>query len=200
MQSSVSRRNSAEPDGVWHVPSVVRGMLALYDVLGRQYAEGSELPAEDEKVTVEIRPDSGLCIYGKNIKDNVYREEMRFSDFRDNFSEIVKFHPIRPGIMVILDTADDLGECVFWSGNEQIHGQVMLREGQDLQFDYVLDPEAGYEVYLTREERMQGIEVVSPYVSSRTLDVTEALQGQTLRCRDFVTLQEGVTNDTADTY
>ena len=78
--------------------------------------------------------------------------------------------------------------------------RVVLKHLRALGYEDVLDPEAGYEVYLTREERMQGIEVVSPYVSSRTLDVTDALQGQTLRCRDFVTLQEGVTNDTADTY
>ena len=194
---SVSRRNSAEPDGVWHVPSVVRGMLALYDVLGRQYAEGSELPAEDEKVTVEIRPDSGLCIYGKNIKDNVYREEMRFSDFRDNFSEIVKFHPIRPGIMVILDTADDLGECVFWSGNEQIHGQVMLREGQDLQFDYMLRQDAGYEIILAPEDRGEAVNIWSPFAANRQLEVTDALAGMTLRCRDFLTLKEGVSTENA---
>ena len=194
---SVSRRNSAEPDGVWYVPSVARGTLALYDVLGRQYAEGSELPAEDEKVTVEIRPDSGLCIYGKNIKDNVYREEMRFSDFRDNFSEIVKFHPIRPGIMVILDTADDLGECVFWSGNEQIHGQVMLREGQDLQFDYMLRQDAGYEIILAPEDRGEAVNIWSPFAANRQLEVTDALAGMTLRCRDFLTLKEGVSTENA---
>lgn len=196
---SVSRRNTADPDGIWHVPSVARGTLAIYDMLGRQYAEGSELPAEDEKITVEIRPDSGLCIYGKNIKDNVYREEMRFSDFKARFSEIVQFHPIRPGIMVILDTADDLGECVFWSGNEQIHGQVMLREGQDLQFDYMLRQDAGYEIILPPEDRGEAVNIWSPFAANRQLEVTDEMAGKTLRCRDFLTFKEGVSTENAVT-
>ena len=47
---------------------------------------------------------------------------------------------------------------------------------------------------------MMGVEVWSPYASSRSLDVTEELQGETLRCRDFVTIQEGVKSDAAHSY
>ena len=76
----------------------------------------------------------------------------------------------------------------------------MLREGQDLQFDYLLNPDAGYEVYLTPEERMQGVDIWSPYAASRQLNVTDELQGKTLRCRDFVNLQKGVKRDAANPY
>ena len=70
-----------------------------------------------------------------------------------------------------------------------------MREGQDLQFDYLLDPDLGYEVILTEADRYQVMNVWNPYAATRVLDVTEALQGKTLRCRDFVTLQEGVKTD-----
>lgn len=196
---SVSRRNS-ETEGQWHVPSVARGTMALYDALGNRYAEGSELPAEDEKVTVEIRPDSGLCIYGKNVKDNVYRAEMSFASFVEKFDTIVSEHPIRPGIMVYIDTADELGECTFWSGNEQIFGQVMLREGQDLQFDYILRQDAGYEIILAPEDRGEAISLWSPLAANRQLDVTDALSGMTLRCRDFLTFKEGTTDVIEDPF
>ena len=196
---AVTQRNSTR-NGVFHEIIPEHAKFEVISSVGIRYLEGSELPAENEKVTVKITPEKDFCVYGKNVKENIYLAEMKYSELADSVNEIIETHPVKPGIMVTLDTEDELGECVFWTGTQRLSGTVMLREGQDLQFDYVLDPEAGYEVYLTREERMQGIEVVSPYVSTRTLDVTDALQGQTLRCRDFVTLQEGVTNDTADTY
>ena len=99
--------------------------------------------------------------------------------------------------MVILDTDDDLGECVFWSGNEQIHGQVMLREGQDLQFDYMLRQDAGYEIILAPEDRGEAVNIWSPFAANRQLEVTDALAGMTLRCRDFLTLKEGVSTENA---
>ena len=196
---AVTQRNSTR-NGVFHEIIPEHAKFEVFSTAGIRYLEGSELPAENEKVTVKITPEKDFCIYGKNVKENIYQAEMKYSDMADHINEIIETHPVKPGIMVTLDTEDELGECVFWSDMELLSGKVMLREGQDLQFNYLLDPESGYEIYLTREERMQGIEDVSPYVTTRTLDVTEALDGQTLHCRDFVTIQEGVANDTADTY
>ncbi len=187
---SVSRRNT-DADGVYHAGSVPRGTLAVFDSLGIEYTEGSELPAENEKVTVVITPDPDYCIYGKNVKDNVYRAEMSYSEFTARFDEIVVSHPIRPGIMVTIDTEDELGECTFWSGNDRISGTVMLREGQDLQFDFILRQDAGYEIILTPEDRGEAVSLWSPLAVNRQLDVTENLGGKTLRCRDYITLKEG---------
>lgn len=196
---AVTQRNSTR-NGVFHEIIPEHAKFEVFSSAGIRYLEGSELPAENERVTVKITPEKDYCVYGKNVKENIYQAEMKYSELAGSVNEIIETHPVKPGIMVTLDTEDELGDCVFWTGTQRLTGTVILREGQNLQFDYLLDPEAGYEVYLTREERMQGIEAVSPYVTSRIVDVTEALQGQTLRCRDFVTLQEGVKNDAADTY
>ncbi len=197
---SVGRRNT-DPDGVYHPKTAARGRLAVYDSLGVEYTEGSELPAENEKVTVMITPDAGYCIYGKNVKDNVFRADMSYSDLIGKFDEIMSSHAIRPGIMVTLDIEDELGECTFWSGNDSLSGTVMLREGQDLQFDYVLRQDAGYEIILTPEDRDAAVSLWSPLAANRQLDVTEELDGKTLRCRDYITLKEGTTtNAPADPF
>lgn len=196
---SVTQRNSNR-DGVFHETILDNAEFEVISSTGIRYTEGSELPAENEKVTVKITPNKDYCVYGKNVKDNIYQDEMKYSELAAHISEIIESHPVKPGIMVTMDTDDEFGECVFWTGTQRLSGTVMLREGQDFQFDYLLDPEAGYEIYLTPEERMMGIEVWSPYASSRSLDVTESLQGKTLRCRDFVTIQEGVKSYAEDTY
>lgn len=191
---SVSRRNS-DADGVFHSVYVEHGTLSVLDPTGIPYRDGSELPEESERVTVMITPEENYCIYGKNVKNNVYQAEMKYSSFESDLPSILMSHSIRPGIMVTIDTEDELGNCVFWSGTEMLSGNVMLREGQDLQFDYLLNTDAEYEIILTPEEKKEIINVWSPYAASRELDVTESMQGMVLRCRDFITLQERVITD-----
>ena len=190
----VNSRNK-DADGIYHETFIENGTLSVYTTSGIQYREGSELPAEDETVNLVIVPDADYNIYGTNVKDNVYRADMKYADYLTNFMSILKNHPIKPGIVVTLDTDDDLGTCAFWTGNHMLQGTVRLREGQDLQFDYILNENAGYEIILTPEERAQVTDVWSPYVGSRQIPVTDALQGKTLRCRDYLTLQEKVITD-----
>ena len=196
---SVSRRND-DADAVFRTKTAARGTLAVYDSSGIRYQDGYEAPAAGEKITVEITPDSDYCIYGKNVKNNVYRGEMTYAEFTEKYDEIISSHPIKPGIMVTLDTADELGECAFWTGNESISGTVMLREGQDLQFDYMLYAESGLEIILTPEDVKEAVSLWSPYAANRSLDVTEDLNGQTLRCRDFLTFKEGAKDVVTDPF
>ena len=82
-----------------------------------------------------------------------------------------------------------------------ISGTVLLREGQDLQFDYLLNDYEKYEIYLTAEEKALTADVWSPYNASRFIEVDESLQGKTLRCRDYITLRERIkADDFTDTY
>ena len=196
---SVSRRND-DPEAVFHVKPAARGTVVIYDVSGIRYQEGYEAPAADEKITVEIIPDSNFCIYGKNVKNNVYRADMTYQEYLEKYDEIISAHPIKPGIMVTLDTADEQGECTFWTGNEAISGHVMLREGQDLQFDYMLYSDSGLEITLSPEDLKQAVNLWSPLAANRSLDVTEELNGQTLRCRDFLTFKEGATDVIKDPF
>ena len=194
IQMSVSRRHS-DPERKFHEVSIENGTLSLFDSSGIRYNEGSELPAENERVNVQIVPAADYCVYGKNVKNNVYQADMKYDEFEKNISSIISEHPIRKGIFVTIDTSDDLGTCVFWTGTDMIEGTVMLREDQDLQFDYLLNTDSGYEIILTPEEIRQIVNVWSPYAASRNLEVSESMQGMTLRCRDFVTLQERTVAD-----
>ena len=190
---SVSRANS-DPDEVFHEITIPHGTFSVSDLSGIQYTEGSELPAENERVNVNITPDTDYCVYGSSVKKNQYQAQMKYADLVSNLESILRDHPVKPGIIVTLDTTDDIGECAFWTGNERLEGQVVLREGQDLQFDYILNQDAGYEIILTAEDRENIVNVWNPLSASRTLFVDESLQGKTLRCRDFLTLREGVVN------
>ena len=196
---SVSRRND-DPEAVFHTKPAARGRLEVFDSSGIRYQDGYEAPAEDERITVMITPDSDYCIYGKNVKNNVYRADMTYAEFMNKFDEIITSHPIKPGIMVTLDTADEQGDCAFWTGNEPISGLVMLREGQDLQFDYVLNSDSGLEISLSPEDLKQAVNLWSPYAANRSLDVTEEMNGKTLRCRDFLTFKEGATDVIKDPF
>ena len=197
---TVSRRNS-DWDGIFHESSVEKGVLNVFDSTGIRYHEGSELPAENEKINLSITPDEGYCIYGKNVKNNIYKEEMKYTDYAASISTLITDHPIKPCIVVTLDTEDDLGSCVFWTGQKMISGTVFLSEGQDLQFDYLLNNYDDYEIILTPEEKAQAADIWSPYAASRVIDVNESLMNTTLRCRDFITLRERIkTDDITDSY
>ena len=197
---TINNRNQ-DTEGVFHETSLEHGTLSVSTSSGIQYREGSELPAENETVKVKIVPETDYCIYGSNVKNNIYQADMKYQDYANKFTDIIKEHPIKPAISVTLDTDDDLGNCVFWTGTDMLKGTVLLREGQDLQFDYILNADAGYEIILTPEEKAQVTDVWSPYAASRQIPVTDELQGKTLRCGDYVTLQEKIiTDDFTDTY
>lgn len=182
-------------DGLFHDLPVEHGDLSVFDMAGMQYQDGSELPAENEKVRVIITPEENYCIYGRGIKNNLFDAEMKYSDFESGLQDILLDHPIKPGIVVTLDTEDELGECVFWTGMEKISGTVVLREGQDLQFDYILNPDSGFEIILTKEDMEHFVDVWNPFTASRVIEVTDQLQGTELRCRDLITLQKGGATD-----
>ncbi len=69
-----------------HVPDCT---LRLTDKFGNVYVDGGDQPGNDEIVKVTIIPNEQVCFQGKHIKDNVYRDEMKYSDFTKNFTKIV---------------------------------------------------------------------------------------------------------------
>ena len=186
---TVSLRNS-DHSAVFQSNGIQHGKLSVRDSSGIEYRDGSEAPAENEKVTVTIVPDPEFCVYGKNVRENVYSAEMKYSDYLKDLDSILKDHPIKPGIIVNLDTEDELGECSFWSGTQSLTGRVVLREDQDLQFDYILRPDAGYEVYMSPEDAGGLINVWNELAATRELPVTTDMDGKTLRCRDYINLRE----------
>ena len=186
---TVSSRNT-DPSAVFQSRSIRQGKLAVYNSFGIEYLDGNEAPAENEKITVTIVPDAEYCVYGRNVRDNVYSAEMKYSDFLNNQDRIIDEHPIRPGIVITLDTEDELGDCSFWSGTQALSGRVVLREDQDLQFDYILHPDAGYEVFMTAENAGEPMNIWNELAATRELPVTAEFDGKTLRCRDFLTLRE----------
>ncbi len=63
--------------------------LRLTDKFDNAYVDGGEQPGENETVKVTIIPDEQMCISGKNVTNNVYRNEMKYSDYLKDFSKII---------------------------------------------------------------------------------------------------------------
>ncbi len=190
-RAAVTPRNSE--DGEYHAPTVKDGTLRLYDKFGNEYLDGSELPGENETVAVEITPDEGMCVYGKHVKNNVYREEMTYSAFVTRFPELTREAEIRPAHAVVLDTTDELGSCTFWIGSEAVEGPVLLRDDDNFELDYTLN-NTRYEIIYEYGDPvpMDGSSIFSV---TRDIEINDSLDGRTLRCRDFVKLAERTTSN-----
>ena len=64
----------------------------------------------------------------------------------------------------------------------------------------MLYQDSGLEITLTPEDLKAAVSLWSPLAANRSLDVTDELNGQTLRCRDFLTFKEGVTDVVKDPF
>ncbi len=84
---TVMERNT--DDSPYRSKRVPNCTLRLTDKYGNVYVDGGDQPGNDEKVKVTIIPNEQVCFRGKHIKDNVYRDEMKYSDFIKNFTKIV---------------------------------------------------------------------------------------------------------------
>ena len=84
---AVMPRNS--DDTPYYAKSVPYCTLRLDDKFGNAYVDGGEQPGNNETVKVTIIPNEQVCFRGRHITDNVYRNEMKYSDFIRDFSEIV---------------------------------------------------------------------------------------------------------------
>ncbi len=186
MRIAVTPRNSE--DGAYHAPTINDGTLRVYDKFDNEYVEGDEMPGESETVTVEITPNEGKFIYGKHVKNNAYRENMRYSDFLARYPQLIRELEIRPGHEVVLDTTDELGTCTFWVNSESVTGTVLLRDDDFFELDYALN-NTRYEIIYEYGDPvpMDGSSIFSV---TRDIEINESLDGRTLRCRDFVKLAE----------
>ena len=72
--------------------------LQLTDQFDNIYVDGGEQPGENETIKVIIKPDDGMCLSGEhvNVKKNVYMNEMKYSDYLENFSEIIGNLSLKP--------------------------------------------------------------------------------------------------------
>lgn len=91
-----------------------------------------------EKITVTITPNSDYYVTGKNVKNDIYQETMKFSDYLKKIDGILSDHPIEKYIHLMLVTNDQYGNCVYKLDDKADSGSIRVKSGQVLKLTYTI--------------------------------------------------------------
>lgn len=91
-----------------------------------------------EKVTVTITPNADYYVTGKNVKNDIYQEEMKFSDYLKQINDILSAHPIEKYINLTLSPNDQYGNCVYKLDDKVVSGSIQAKSGQILKLTYTI--------------------------------------------------------------
>lgn len=91
-----------------------------------------------EKVTVTIAPNSDYYVTGKNVKNDIYQEEMKFSDYLKKVNDIISAHSIEKYIHLSLAASDQYGNCAYMLDNNAVSGSIRVKSGQTLKLTYTI--------------------------------------------------------------
>lgn len=136
---AVSERNK-DAEGRYEGYTIANADLTLKKEDGSVIKIGDELPGDSEKVTVEITPHAGYYIAGKNVKDDIYKKEMKYSKFAEDVRSIISDHPAEHFVAVTLDYNDECGECAYKLDGKDVAGStVTARVGQTIELEFTAD-------------------------------------------------------------
>ena len=93
---------------------------------------------EARNVQVTVAPEANYYITGANVKNNVYTETMKYSDWVKNFSKICEKHPVRKNLTVTLSPSDAHGTCRYTLAGKDVSGTITVREGDEITLHYTL--------------------------------------------------------------
>lgn len=92
----------------------------------------------DAKVIVAITPNSGYYVTGKNVKDNVYQQTMKFTKYQSDIREMIDKHPVLKYCNITLDAGDAYGTCTYKLDGDVKTGLILAKEGQKLTLEYTI--------------------------------------------------------------
>lgn len=165
--------------------------LTLIDVEPHVRLQNGAVVEGSRKVEVVLRSNEGYYISGKEVTDHQeYKKEMKFKDFED----IVAEHSIQKNIQITFDNSDEYGDCVFKVDKEEVSGEKLLREGQEITLEYTLT-DSDYQIVRESEGFRAGIkswreETFSKNKTTITIPVTEELDGETLTRNQYITVDK----------
>lgn len=187
---TISARNS-DTTGTYSDSDVAisNGRLVLTYKDGTLIENGSELPGDNEEVIVKIIPDDGYYVTGSKVKDDVYSETMKYSNFEKDRESIILNHPIKKYITITLSTTDQFGKCIYLLSGKEISGTVSLKEGDKIKLEYTLTDNA-YEI--VRKDWFDDLLSGLFYKDSVTITITisSEMDGQTLSPDQYIELSK----------
>ena len=109
----------------------------------QQTLKNGDLIEPSEKITVTITPNFDYYVTGKNVKNDIYQETMKFSDYLKKVTDILTDHPIEKYIHLTLTASDLYGFGTYTLDNEEVSGSIRVKNGQTLKLTYKVTAE-GY--------------------------------------------------------
>jgi len=140
-------------------------------------------------VEITITPNSGYYIKGSKRNNGVYCETMKYSKWEKDCEKILERHPAEKVWQVTLDTSDRYGTCTYKLDNTTITDTttVSIREGQKLTLVYELT-DLNYQISRNGPSGFFD-SIFHKETETVSIPVSESLDGQTVRCPDYITVE-----------
>lgn len=178
---------------VYQPAPVANGVIVLtaMDVENQPRIQAEDILDDDRDVRVVLKPNSGYYVTGSKVKFDQFQKDMSFKDYRKDIQSIVNKHPVKKIFTVTLDGADAYGTVEYTLDGTPVSGKISLREGQKLVMKYhVQSP--GYQIE-RNTEGFTGLfnkKIASKTDESVTIEISSALDGQTIRRSDYVQVRK----------
>lgn len=140
----------------------------------------------DREVQITISPASGYYI--ADLKDTaIYTDTLKYSKWEKDYEKILDKHPLKKIWNVTLDASDSYGDCVYELDGVEVSGNIKIYEGQKLTLNYTLtNPD--YQIARNGFGGFWG-GLIHKETESVDISVSESLDGQTIKCSDYITLE-----------
>lgn len=160
---------------------------SISGVTGAHVLNNGDVLEESCEVEIEIIPDKGFYIADADEVDGIYRDTMKYSTWKKECEKIYKKHPVKQIWHVTLDTNDEYGECVYILGEEEVEGNVEIREEQKLTLHYnITNPD--YEIGRSGISRLWK-EIVHKETEDCVIPISKELDGKVIRRQDYIEIR-----------
>lgn len=149
--------------------------------------QNGDVLESSREVEITITPDNGYYIEGSKLNSGIYNDKMKYSKWEKDAEKILEKHPAQKLWYVTLDTSDAYGTCAYMLDGKAVSSKIGIRKGQKLTLVYTLtDPN-----YQISRKGINGFlgGLAKSSVENKTIPVSEALDGQTIRRSDYITVE-----------
>ena len=112
---------------------IPNGTFSLSYENGGTIKQGDELPAEGQRVVLEIAGNDGFYVSGNDTENGTYKKTMSFSDYQKNIDSIIAEHPVYRYITIQLPEKDAHGTCTYQLDGTKVESKAEnIRDNQEL--------------------------------------------------------------------
>lgn len=191
-QVEISTRNS-NTEGKFEPVAIPNGTVSLSYENGGDIRQGVELPAEGQRVVLNISGNDGFYVSGSDTENGNYKKAMTFSDYQKNIDKIISEHPVKRYISIALPKEDTHGTCTYVLDGKTVAEKVEgLRDNQKIEMKYTLN-EKDREIYeIERANAWDGFWswVTNSAETTVEIPINQDMNGMELDISDYITLKE----------